>query len=160
MSNTVHSGAEACVLAQAAAFSLLTDRNWCAGLLGLRIFRGRGDEETRVLRELEKISQRVKVGLLHTTAHLDFHIGLWVVLPAQHVQQAIHFMHAPGPSWITCEKEYKVCCALQELRKVSPGRRRRRRRGQPRVEPLSAAEQADLFSRQQVSNLLVGRKLA
>ncbi|EIE23557.1 thioredoxin-like protein [Coccomyxa subellipsoidea C-169] len=67
-----------------------------AGLLGLRILRGRGDEETRVLRELEKISQRVK-----------------------------------------------------ELRKVSPGRRRRRRRGQPRVEPLSAAEQADLFSRQQ-----------
>ncbi|BDA47465.1 probable thioredoxin at N-terminal half [Coccomyxa sp. Obi] len=67
-----------------------------AGFLGYRMLGRRVDEETRVLRELERLNKRIK-----------------------------------------------------ELRKAPIKRRRKSRRGKARMDPLTSAEEADLFSRQQ-----------
>ncbi|CAL8472097.1 g11639 [Coccomyxa elongata] len=67
-----------------------------AGFLGYRMLGMRVDEETRVLRELERLNKRIK-----------------------------------------------------ELRKAPMKRRRKSRRGKARMDPLTSAEEADLFSRQQ-----------
>ncbi len=44
---------------------------------------------------------------------------------------------------------------VQELRKAPMKRRRKSRRGKARVDPLTSAEEADLFSRQQVLHVWI-----